>query len=92
MQAAATEPRLGRIAELRRARPRSRFLQFSLLIVILLCGWAVLLIFGLSGPKPGDRGHDPKGKRENVIALSANRSITRCHRSSSVYIIDLVYR
>jgi len=37
----------------------------------LLCGWAVLLIFGLSGPKPGDRGHDPKGKRENVIALSA---------------------
>ena len=37
----------------------------------LLCGWAVLLIFGISGPKPGDRGHDAKGKRENVIALAA---------------------
>ena len=37
----------------------------------LLCGWAVLLIFGIAGPKPGDRGHDAKGKRENVIALSA---------------------
>ena len=37
----------------------------------LLCGWAVLLIFGVAGPKPGDRGHDAKGKRENVIALSA---------------------
>jgi len=37
----------------------------------LLCGWAVLLIFGISGPKPGERGHDAKGKRENVIALSA---------------------
>jgi len=37
----------------------------------LLCGWAVLLIFGVSGPKPGERGHDAKGKRENVIALSA---------------------
>jgi len=37
----------------------------------LLCGWAVLLIFGVAGPKPGERGHDAKGKRENVIALSA---------------------
>jgi len=37
----------------------------------LLCGWAVLLIFGISGPKPGERGHDAKGKRENVIALTA---------------------
>jgi len=37
----------------------------------LLCGWAVLLIFGIAGPKPGERGHDAKGKRENVIALSA---------------------
>jgi len=37
----------------------------------LLCGWAVLLIFGISGPKPGERGHDAKGKRENVIALAA---------------------
>lgn len=37
----------------------------------LLCGWAMLLIFGISGPKPGDRGHDAKGKRENVIALTA---------------------
>ena len=37
----------------------------------LLCGWAVLLIFGVAGPKPGDRGHDAKGKRENVIALAA---------------------
>ncbi len=37
----------------------------------LLCGWAVLLIFGISGPKPGERGHDAKGKRENVVALSA---------------------
>ena len=36
----------------------------------LLCGWSVLLIFGISGPKPGDRGHDAKGKRENVIALA----------------------
>ena len=37
----------------------------------LICGWAVLLIFGVAGPKPGDRGHDAKGKRENVIALAA---------------------
>ncbi len=37
----------------------------------LLCGWAILLIFGISGPKPGERGHDAKGKRENVIALAA---------------------
>tara|TARA_B100000780_G_scaffold271356_1_gene232205 strand:- start:90 stop:1868 length:1779 start_codon:yes stop_codon:yes gene_type:complete len=37
----------------------------------LLCGWAVLLIFGVSGPKPGQRGYDAKGKRENVLALSA---------------------
>ena len=37
----------------------------------LLCGWAVLLIFGFSGPKEGERGYDPKGKRENVIALAA---------------------
>ena len=37
----------------------------------LLCGWAVLLIFGFSGPKEGERGYDPKGKRENVIALTA---------------------
>ena len=28
----------------------------------LLCGWAVLLIFGVSGPKPGERGYDAKGK------------------------------
>ena len=37
----------------------------------LLCGWAVLLIFGVSGPKPGERGFNAKGKRENVLALSA---------------------
>ena len=37
----------------------------------LLCGWAVLLIFGVSGPKPGEKGYDAKGKRENVLALSA---------------------
>lgn len=37
----------------------------------LLCGWAVLLIFGFSGPKEGERGYDPKGKRENLIALAA---------------------
>jgi len=37
----------------------------------LLCGWAVLLIFGFSGPKEGERGYDPKGKRENIIALAA---------------------
>ncbi len=37
----------------------------------LLCGWAVLLIFGFSGPKKGENGYDPKGKRENVIALTA---------------------
>ena len=37
----------------------------------LLCGWAVLLIFGFSGPKEGERGYDPKGKRENIIALVA---------------------
>lgn len=37
----------------------------------LLCGWSVILIFGISGPKPGERGHDAKGKRENVIALAA---------------------
>ena len=37
----------------------------------LLCGWAVLLIFGFSGPKEGERGYDRKGKRENLIALAA---------------------
>ena len=37
----------------------------------LLCGWAVLLIFGLTGPGVGEKGHDAKGRRENVIALSA---------------------
>jgi len=37
----------------------------------LLCGWAVLLIFGFSGPKEGERGYDPRGKRENLIALAA---------------------
>jgi len=37
----------------------------------LLCGSAVLLIFGFSGPKEGERGYDPKGKRENLIALAA---------------------
>ena len=25
----------------------------------LLCGWAVILIFGLRGPRPGERGYDP---------------------------------
>jgi len=40
-------------------------------LYVLICGWAVLLIFGISGPKPGERGHDAKGKRENVIALAA---------------------
>jgi hypothetical protein len=37
----------------------------------LLCGWAVILIFGLTGPGAGKRGHDAKCRRENVIALSA---------------------
>jgi hypothetical protein len=37
----------------------------------LLCGWAVILIFGLTGPGVGKRGHDAKCRRENVIALSA---------------------
>ncbi len=37
----------------------------------LLCGSAMLLIFGFSGPKEGERGYDPKGKRENLIALAA---------------------
>ena len=37
----------------------------------LLCGWAVILIFGLRGPRPGERGYDSKGRRENVTALAA---------------------
>lgn len=37
----------------------------------LLSGWAVILIFGLTGPGVGQRGHDAKCRRENVIALSA---------------------
>ena len=37
----------------------------------LLCGWAVIVIFGLRGPKPGERGHDSRGRRENVTALAA---------------------
>ena len=37
----------------------------------LLCGWAVILIFGLTGPGVSKRGHDAKCRRENVIALSA---------------------
>lgn len=37
----------------------------------LLCGWAVIVIYGLTGPGVGRPGHDSKGRRENVIALSA---------------------
>ena len=33
----------------------------------LLSGWAVILIFGLTGPKT----EDAKTRRENVVALSA---------------------
>jgi phosphonate transport system permease protein len=40
MEATITDARIARIAELRRARPRSRFLQFSVLLVILLLAWA----------------------------------------------------
>tara|TARA_B110000858_G_scaffold198454_1_gene265226 strand:- start:4072 stop:5826 length:1755 start_codon:yes stop_codon:yes gene_type:complete len=37
----------------------------------LTCGWSILLIFSVSPPKPKERGHDPKGKRENITALAA---------------------
>lgn len=37
----------------------------------LLGGWATVMIYGLSGPKRGERGHDSRGRRENVIALSS---------------------
>lgn len=37
----------------------------------VLGGWAMVLIYGLSGPARGERGHDAKGRRENVVALSA---------------------
>ena len=37
----------------------------------LLCGWAIILIYGLTGPGVGKRGHDAKCRRENVVALSA---------------------
>ena len=37
----------------------------------LLCGWAVIVIYGLTGPGVGRPGHDSNGRRENVIALSA---------------------
>lgn len=38
----------------------------------LLCGWAIIVIYGLSGPGVGKRGHDSNGRRENVIALAAS--------------------
>tara|TARA_Y100000389_G_scaffold138942_1_gene136681 strand:- start:307 stop:2166 length:1860 start_codon:yes stop_codon:yes gene_type:complete len=38
----------------------------------LLCGWAVIVIYGLTGPGVGKRGHDSNGRRENVIALAAS--------------------
>jgi len=37
----------------------------------LLGGWAAVLIYALSGPVRGERGHDGRGRRENIVALSA---------------------
>lgn len=37
----------------------------------LIGGWAAVLIYGVSGPMRGERGHDSRGRRENVVALSA---------------------
>ncbi len=40
-------------------------------VYTLVAGWAILLIFGLSGPEPGKIGYDAKGRRENALALAA---------------------
>ena len=37
----------------------------------LLGGWAAVVIFAATGPAKGERGHDARGRRENVTALSA---------------------
>lgn len=37
----------------------------------LLGGWAAVLLYSLSGPLQGERGHDSRGRRENVVALSS---------------------
>ena len=37
----------------------------------LLGGWATVLLYGVSGPAQGERGHDGRGRRENVVALAA---------------------
>ena len=37
----------------------------------LLGGWAAVVIFTVTGPAKGERGHDANGRRENVVALAA---------------------
>ena len=37
----------------------------------LLGGWATILIYGISGPKQGERGYDGRGRRENAVALAS---------------------
>ena len=37
----------------------------------LLGGWALVVIFAMTGPGKGERGHDARGRRENVTALGA---------------------
>lgn len=40
-------------------------------IYTLFGGWSAVGLFGWSGPRAGEKGHDPRERRENVVALSA---------------------
>ena len=40
-------------------------------IYTLFGGWSAVGLFGWSGPRAGEKGHDPRERRENVTALSA---------------------
>jgi hypothetical protein len=40
-------------------------------IYTLFGGWSAVGLFGWSGPQAGEKGHDPRERRENVVALSA---------------------
>lgn len=40
-------------------------------VYTLFGGWSAVGLFGWSGPRAGEKGHDPRERRENVTALSA---------------------
>jgi hypothetical protein len=40
-------------------------------VYTLFGGWSAVGLFGWSGPRAGEKGHDPRERRENLSALSA---------------------